>query len=119
MEIMYDRIGELPQESNLWSYISVIERPNKTYEKEPSSLNPDPEVPLDITHSGLIRPLQPTENDDVDQLLRKIIGAGTDVEEILESRRAIPMSWKRFDSDPAPELKTSGFMAINICLWIL
>ena len=60
----------------------------------------------------MIRPLHPSENDDVEQLLRKIIGTGQDLEDILESRNAIQMSWKRIDSDPVPELKTPGFMAM-------
>ena len=112
---MVDRINELPLESNLWSGISVIERPCKSYENDSAEhpLNPNcDDEPLDVTHSGLIRPLHPSENDDVDQLLRKIIGGGDDLEDILKSRQAIQMTWKRIDSDPVPELKTPGFMSM-------
>ena len=48
VEIMYDRLNNLPQESSLWSGLAVIERPNKNHDNDPVEhpLNPDPEEPL-------------------------------------------------------------------------
>ena len=111
VEIMYDRLNELPEESSLWSGLTVIERPDNTYENDID--HPvNPEEPADITHSGLIRPLHPSENDDVDKLLRKIVGEGEALDDFLNSRNAIQMNWNRIDADPVPELKTPGFFAM-------
>ena len=48
VEIIYDRLNKLPQESSLWSGLAVIERPNKNHDNDPVEhpLNPDPEEPL-------------------------------------------------------------------------
>ena len=48
VEIMYDRLNNLPQESSLWSGLAVIDRPNKNHDNDPVEhpLNPDPEEPL-------------------------------------------------------------------------
>ena len=63
VEIMYDRLNELPEESSLWSGLTVIERPDNEFDSNVE--HPvNPEEPVDITHSGLIRPLKPSENDD-------------------------------------------------------
>ncbi len=110
VEIMYDRLNNLPDESSLWSGLTVIERQDVYGNNVEHPLNP--EDPVDITHSGLIRPLHPTENDDVEKLLKKIVGNSDALDKLLESRNAIQMSWNRIDSDPIPELKTPGFFAM-------
>ena len=111
VEIMYDRLNELPEESSLWSGLTVIERPVNEFDSNVE--HPvNPEEPVDITHSGLIRPLKPSDNDDVDKLLKKIVGDSEDLDDFLESRNAIQMNWSRIDSEPVPELSTPGFFAM-------
>ena len=110
VEIMYDRIQELPAQSSLWDGLTVIEKANVYEESVDHPLNP--EEPLDITHSGLIRPLHPTENDNVEKLLKKIAGNSEAVDDLLQSRNAIQMNWNRIDSEPVSELKTPGFFAM-------
>ena len=110
VEIMYDRIQELPAQSSLWDGLTVIEKGDVYEESVDHPLNP--EEPLDITHSGLIRPLHPTENDNVEKLLKKIAGNSEAVDDLLQSRNAIQMNWNRIDSEPVSELKTPVFFLL-------
>ena len=112
VEIMYDRLNNLPAESTMWCGVKIIER-SDVKESDSNTLNPEDEN-LDLTHTGIVRPLEPTDDDDNIKDLLKKIAKGDDkvVDELLQQGKGIAQAnWNRINAEPLRELSTPGFFA--------
>ena len=111
VEIMSERFMMLSQQREEMPGLKIIERPN-VYQNNSESLNPE-KIPLDLTCSGLLRPLEPTNTEkSVKDLLIWLLGNEKVANEALQGKKIAQGDWDWINAEPVKELNTPGFFAL-------
>ena len=111
VEIMSERFMMLPQRREDMPGLKIIERPN-VFQNNSKSLNPE-EIPLDLTCSGLLRPLEPTNTEkSVKDLLILLLGNEKAANVASQAKKIAQGDWDWINAKPVKELNTPGFFAL-------